>query len=338
MKSKPEQLSKSLLTWYQQNKRTLPWRKNRNPYFIWISETMLQQTTVTAVIPFFEKFIEAFPNVHELARAPIEKVYEYWAGLGYYSRARNLHKAAQWISQNEFPQRFEQLIELPGFGPYTSRAVASIAFGQKVGVLDGNVIRILCRVHGIESTWWTTVHRNELQSLADQMAKHAEPSEINQAMMELGATVCTPQKTMCVLCPWKQNCLALKNNKVKDLPLKKPKKTMEIWQWKTSLITNGDQILLVKNKYAPFLKNQFIFPGDAQLKDQKPQTYDLKHSITHHSIYIDIEVKSSKEVSLKAIEKQCGEIKWIAIKDVKKISPFSLLEKVLQKKPMASMI
>ena len=141
----------SLITWYKENKRDLPWRNpqgsrgSKDPYRIWISEVMLQQTTVTAVIPFYEKFMNRFPKVQDLAQAKIEDVYEYWAGLGYYSRARNLHKAAQMFAENGFPKTAAELIEYPGLGPYTSRAIASLAFGEKVGVLDGNVIRVLSR-------------------------------------------------------------------------------------------------------------------------------------------------------------------------------------------------
>ena len=140
-------LHENLINWYLANRRPLPWRKDKNPYTIWISEVMLQQTTVAAVIPYFERFIERFPNQHTLAQAELSEVYEYWAGLGYYSRARNLHASAKIISDSGFPEDYSQLIQLPGFGPYTARAVASLAFDQKVGVLDGNVIRVLSRVH-----------------------------------------------------------------------------------------------------------------------------------------------------------------------------------------------
>ena len=160
---------KNLIAWYQKNKRVLPWRASQDPYKIWISEVMLQQTTVTAVIPYYEKFLKLFPTVQKLAAATIEDVYEMWAGLGYYSRARNLHKSAVLLSEmilsgNGFPQSYQQLLELPGFGPYTARAVSSLAFGEKTGVLDGNVIRVLSRKYGIDSDWWQTVARNDLQT------------------------------------------------------------------------------------------------------------------------------------------------------------------------------
>ncbi len=329
MKSKPSDLSKELLAWYQENKRNLPWRKNKNPYYIWISESMLQQTTVTAVLPFFERFIQRFPNIESLAKAPLTDVLEMWAGLGYYSRARNLHKAAQSLSQNGFARTFEGLLELPGFGPYTSRAVASIAFGQAVGVLDGNVIRILSRVTGYNKPWWNSEGRNHLQELSDKIAQTGDPSELNQAMMELGATICTPQKTMCLLCPWKKFCVALKENQVAQLPLKKPKRENEIWYWRPYFVKKSDQILLSQNKYAPFLKNEFIFPGEIQKLESKPKSYSLKHAITHHSIFIDILTKNPQDLSLSKIEKLCGPLRWVSVKELKSISPFSLVHKVV---------
>lgn len=330
MKAKPADLGKELLSWYLENKRNLPWRRDKNPYFVWISETMLQQTTVTAVIPYFEKFIARFPRVEDLAEAPLSQVLEMWAGLGYYSRARNLHKAAQKLAGNLFPSKFEELIEYPGFGPYTARAVASIAFGQKVGVLDGNVIRILSRVTGFDKPWWNSEGRNHLQELSDRIAESGDASELNQAMMELGATICTPQKTMCLLCPWKKNCFALKNKMVDQLPLKRPKKAVEIWYWKPLVVSKNNLILLSENAYAPFLKKQFIFPGEIQKLKSKPSSYNLKHSITHHSIYIDINVKSAREISITNLEKNCGATKWVEKKDLKKISPFSILQKILE--------
>ena len=215
----------NLQTWYEKNKRPLPWRQNKNPYFIWISETMLQQTTTAAVVPFFERFISRFPTLNSLAHAKESEVVEAWAGLGYYSRARNLHKSSKILNElKEFPKSYEELIELPGFGPYTSRSVSSIAFSQSVGVLDGNVIRILTRKHNLNIEWWKTKERRVLQDLADQYVKDKESSVINQALMELGATVCTPKNPKCILCPWLKSCEAKKNKTIDELPVKKAKK------------------------------------------------------------------------------------------------------------------
>lgn len=313
---------RQLTQWYKKNRRDLPWRQSKDPYRIWLSEVMLQQTTVVAVIPYFEKFVTKFPTVHDLAHAPEADVLEAWAGLGYYSRARNLHKAAKALSTNGFPLTAAELLELPGFGPYTSRAVASIAFEEKVGVLDGNVIRVLSRRFGIKSSWWNTQGRNELQDLSDKLALCGEPDISNQALMELGATVCTPQKVMCVLCPWVKTCVAREKNCVEELPLKKPRKKSEVWVWKPQVFIKNNKVALVKNDYAPFLKGQMIFPGTISKQDEKPDQFVARHSITHHDIYIDL---------LKSKSSNATKVQWIELSELKKVNPSSLLQKVLSK-------
>jgi A/G-specific adenine glycosylase len=329
MKAKPEQLSKELLGWYQQNKRALPWRRTKDPYTIWISETMLQQTTVTAVIPYFEKFISRFPTVKSLAQAPIDDVLELWSGLGYYSRARNLHKAAQLMSHQGIPKTSDELLQLPGLGPYTSRAVASIAFEEPVGVLDGNVIRVLSRLTGFSEPWWNSQGRKTLQDLSDELARTGSSSEINQALMELGATVCTPQKVLCTLCPWSRHCSALKNRAIDQLPIRKPKKSTELWFWRPVILQKSDEILFTANNYTSFLKKQWIFPGEVTRLKSKPKSYTLEHSITHHKIYIQIDEKPSPDISFKTVKSKFGEARWVPFKEVRKVSPFSLTQKVL---------
>lgn len=313
-----------LLTWYRENKRDLPWRRSQNPYHIWISEVMLQQTTVVAVIPYYEKFLKLFPTVNALAAAPEPEVLEAWAGLGYYSRARNLHKAAKAIATQGFPKTAEELLQLPGFGPYTSRAVASIAYNEKVGVLDGNVIRVLSRRHGLKLQWWGTPGRLQLQKLSDTLAQEGQPGEINQALMELGATICTPQKVSCLLCPWSSVCVARKKELVGELPLKKPRKESEVWIWRPKVQIHKNQVALVQNHYAPFLKGQWIFPGEVQTSKTKPKKFDAKHFITHHDIYIQIQKDSGSRSSAK-------DFRWVKLSELKKVNPSSLLTKVLDK-------
>lgn len=313
---------KQLAQWYRKNHRALPWRANKDPYRIWLSEVMLQQTTVVAVIPYFEKFLEKFPTVHELAKAPESDVLEAWAGLGYYSRARNLHKAAKALSAKGFPQTAAQLLELPGFGPYTSRAVASIAFGEKVGVLDGNVIRVLSRRYGLKLEWWNNKGRDQLQKISDELSLLGQADVINQALMELGATVCTPQKVTCMLCPWASTCVAREKNLVDKLPLKKPRKESEVWVWKPVVAIKDQKVALVQNSYAPFLKGQMIFPGEISREKNKPKDYDAKHNITHHDIFIQITPKKSLAGK---------DVHWVKVKELKKVNPSSLLQKVLNK-------
>ena len=313
---------KQLTQWYKKNLRPLPWRENKNPYRIWLSEVMLQQTTVVAVIPYFEKFLNKFPTVQDLANAPESEVLEAWAGLGYYSRARNLHKAAKALAAQGFPETAAELLELPGFGPYTSRAVASIAFGEKVGVLDGNVIRVLSRRYGLKLEWWNSKGRDLLQGISNDLAALGSADVVNQALMELGATVCTPQKVMCMLCPWAATCVSREKNLVDTLPLKKPRKDSEVWVWKPLVSMKNSKVALIKNDYAPFLKGQMIFPGEIAKEKNKPKAYDAKHNITHHDIFIQISQR--KSIPGKNVE-------WVDIKDLKKINPSSLLQKVLHK-------
>lgn len=312
----------ALLKWYQANKRNLPWRQSSDPYRIWVSEVMLQQTTVVAVIPYFEKFMKAFPNVAALAQAPLEQIYELWAGLGYYSRARNLHKAAQEIAQNGFPRSADLLIELSGFGPYTSRAVASIAFNEPVGVLDGNVIRVLSRKYGLAIQWWKPAGRDQLQKISDRFAQIGSAAQINQALMELGATLCTPHRPACLLCPWQKSCKAFAQNKVSQLPVKKPRRQSQIWHWQPMIKIKNHKVLLIKNDYAPFLKGQWIFPGTITCKNDRPKKYKARHQITHHDIFITTQKKDSdKRIG--------GEKMWVAIKDLAKINPSKILKKAL---------
>jgi A/G-specific adenine glycosylase len=200
-----------LVRWYVEHRRDFPWRRNRDPYRIWISEVMLQQTTTTAVVPFFEKFMDRFPNLTTLAESAIEDVLQTWAGLGYYRRAKLLHKSAQALrTAGGFPKHHDQLLQLPGFGPYTARAVASLAFAEPVAVVDGNVIRVASRWSGQRWSWWQSKVQGEIQRLVDQWFLQSAPdispgdsADFNQAMMELGRMVCTPQRPHCEICPLK---------------------------------------------------------------------------------------------------------------------------------------
>lgn len=321
---------KNLIDWYKQNHRPLPWRSNRDPYKIWISETMLQQTTSKAVIPYFERFIKALPHVDDLAQAKESTVLNLWSGLGYYSRARNLHKAAKAISAlQSFPESHQDLIELPGFGPYTSRAVSSLAFSESVGVLDGNVIRVLTRKENLFLEWWKTKERRQLQDLADLAVKGGPSEIINQALMELGATICLPQNPKCMLCPWIKSCKGFKENNESKLPLKKPKKAQEIWVWQAEVVKKGSQVLLVKNQYAPFLKNQWILPGKVKKQKLQPKSYDYKHTITHHNIYVKTQNYSNAQWKIKGKSSLFSDTKWVSKERVSHYSPTSLIKKAL---------
>ncbi len=322
--------SQDLVRWYLENKRDLPWRQSQDAYRIWISEVMLQQTTVQAVLPYFDRFMKRFPKLKDLAGSPLEDVIEHWAGLGYYSRARNLHKSALKLQESGFPKSFADLLDYPGFGPYTSRAVSSLAFEEKVGVLDGNVIRILCRKYGLNLKWWEGPSRNILQDMADSLAQIEKPSQLNQAMMELGATVCTPKNPTCFMCPWNKTCVAFKEGSIAKLPLQKPRAELQNWIWRVQILNKKNTLGLIQNTQAPFLKGQWIFPGEFIQTKSKPKKYDVNHSITKYNIYVQIEKQHSKS-KLSIRKEELKKIKWFATKDLKKINPSSLLQKILKK-------
>ena len=221
---------KKLLAWFRASHRDLPWRRTKDPYRIWLSEIMLQQTRVTTVIPYYERFLKHFPDVRALADAPEEKVLRLWAGLGYYSRARNLQKAAREIvarHDSRFPNTRVDALELPGIGAYTVAAILSIAYGKKMAVLDGNVARVLARLRALEGDLRNASRWRELQATADTLIAAQNPGDWNQAMMELGATVCTPKSPQCLLCPVGEFCQARKRGLAETLPVKRERRANE---------------------------------------------------------------------------------------------------------------
>jgi len=312
-----------LLEWYRHNKRELPWRRSRDPYLIWISETMLQQTTTTAVIPFFERFTARFPDLATLAAAETEHVVEAWAGLGYYSRARNLHASARVVhARGGFPRTFQELIELRGFGPYTARSVASLAFDQAVGVVDGNVVRVLSRLEAEAWEFWRPKVRDEIQRHADAWVEGVSSYEMNQALMELGRTVCTPKSPSCLLCPVRPDCRAYAQDEVTRFPLPKPKRDRELWRWRPIVHVRDGRILIAKNSHAPFLKGQWLLPGTAERLKTKPKDYHYKHTITHHDIFVTVQ---SELPTLNAEDS-----KWVQLKEIRRHVPASLVHKALE--------
>jgi A/G-specific adenine glycosylase len=216
-----EALRASLLAWYERERRDLPWRRTKDPYAIWLSEVMLQQTQVATVIPYWERFLARFPTVEALASAPLDDVLAAWRGLGYYSRARNLHRAAQEVVDRfggRLPSSAEALLTLPGFGRYTAGAVASIAFGEQAPLVDGNVARVLSRLFEVEGAPGDRAREARLWELAGTLVQGERPGELNQALMEHGATVCRPESPLCLLCPVRGECLAFRHGRVDELP------------------------------------------------------------------------------------------------------------------------
>ena len=214
-----ENLSKSLLSWYDRAGRTLPWRVRSScadPYRVWLSEIMLQQTTVAAVVPYFSRFVETWPTVADLAAAPRDDVLGAWAGLGYYSRARNLHAAAQQLAATGFPETEEGWRKLPGVGAYTAAAIAAIAYGQPANVVDGNVERVIARLRAVETPLPDA--KPELRTLAAELVTADCPGDYAQALMDLGATICTPKSPKCGACPWQAACAAYATGQPETYP------------------------------------------------------------------------------------------------------------------------
>lgn len=219
--------STELLHWYMQNKRDLPWRRHRDPYYIWVSEIMLQQTRVDTVIPYFQRFIERFPTIQDLAEAPEEDVLKLWEGLGYYSRARNLQAAARQVMEQhggEVPNQKDAVFNLKGVGPYTAGAILSIAFNQPQPAVDGNVMRVLSRYFLIEDDIMKGSTRVKMETLAEELIPEGRASDFNQALMELGALVCTPKSPHCLTCPVMEMCTGRIEGREETLPVKKKAK------------------------------------------------------------------------------------------------------------------
>jgi A/G-specific adenine glycosylase len=272
--------------WYRANHRDLPWRRTRDPYRIWISEIMLQQTRVAAVIPYYERFLARFPDVAALAAASDDDLLNAWAGLGYYSRARNLRAAArQIVAAGAFPESYDEILQLPGIGPYTAAAVASICFGSPRAVLDGNVMRVLARITRDDGDILSSRTRDRLQQAAQVLLDPADPAAHNQAVMELGATICIPREPKCEFCPVLIYCSARSSGLERELPIKI--RRAEIRRSRRSLlvaIRNGNILLWQRAQDAAMLGGFWELPEPYQLPEAKSGQliHKFSHAITNH--------------------------------------------------------
>lgn len=260
-----EAIRKSLLGWFEINKREMPWRDSRDPYAIWLSEVMLQQTRVDQATPYFQKFMAAFPKVADLANADQHDVLMLWEGLGYYARGRNLHKAAKVVADDyggRFPASYEKLLSLPGVGPYTAAAIASIAFGGKHAVVDGNVIRVLSRFFGITDDVSSGRTKRTIQELADELLDPQKPGDFNQAVMELGSLVCSPSIPKCDECPLGAWCVAHKTLQTSTIPYKAPKSKVPHHDIVVAVISDAQgRLLIARRPETAMLGGLWEFPG-----------------------------------------------------------------------------
>ena len=245
----------ALLIWYDRHRRAMPWRalpgQRPDPYRVWLSEIMLQQTTVAAVAPYYERFLARFPDVHALARAPDEAVMQAWAGLGYYARARNLHACAKAVAAaGVFPDSLDGLRALPGIGPYTAAAIGSIAFGIPVVPVDGNVERVTARVFAITESLPAAkpLIAAAAQRLGEDPAAIARPADFTQALFDLGATICTPTSPACALCPWRDGCAARAQGIAPDLPRKAPKRARPLRHGAHFWLTDAQGHVLLRRR------------------------------------------------------------------------------------------
>lgn len=253
-----------LITWYEINKRDLPWRETNDPYLIWISEIMLQQTQVDTVIPYFEKFKHKYPTIKKLAEADEQEVLRDWEGLGYYSRARNLHTAVkEVVSKYEgiVPEDVKKLGDLKGIGPYTQGAIASIAFNQAEPAVDGNVMRVLSRILLMTDNTSEAKTRRLFKDVIYKIISHKNPSSFNQGLMELGATVCTPRNPICLHCPVREHCKAFEQGVQTDLPIKNKAKKQRVEQYTLILLKNNSgEVAIEQRPNEGLLANMWQFP------------------------------------------------------------------------------
>jgi A/G-specific adenine glycosylase len=320
--------SNTLIYWYLQNNRELPWRKTKNPYFIWLSEIMLQQTRVAQGMAYYLKFSENFPTVFDLAKADESTVLKMWQGLGYYSRARNLHYSAKQIADEfngEFPSTYKEIIKLKGIGDYTASAIASICFNEPTAVVDGNVYRVLSRYFGINTAINSTAGIKEFKALAQTLIDESQPGTHNQAIMDFGALHCKPQNPLCETCPFADSCVALEKKLIKELPVKDKKikvrnryfnflviktdddktilserKGKGIWQglYQFPLIESHKNI----NKEELVTSEEFInlFPDETTISLFNPK--EIVHKLSHQHLYTQfwvVETATSSEAKIK---------------------------------------
>jgi A/G-specific adenine glycosylase len=278
----PDHLRQALLAWYNANRRDLPWRKSTDPYRVWVSEIMLQQTRVDAVIPYYNRWLATFPDLDSLAAAELQEVLKHWEGLGYYSRARNLHRAACLVREQHngrLPETFESLRELPGVGEYTAGAIASISYNQKHPAVDGNVRRVLSRVFDMPAPGMKAIRQ-----VAERIVDPQRPGDFNQSLMELGATICLPRKPSCNACPIRTFCRALANGTVDERPGRKNKKPIPTEHVNTLVRIESDRVWLRQRPNEGLLGGLWEFPECANPPAGSQSLGEVSHVFSHKRI------------------------------------------------------
>jgi A/G-specific adenine glycosylase len=302
----------SLLSFYDAGRRKLPWRESNDPYHVLVSELMLQQTRVATVLPYYDRWLRRFPDTHTLAAAHVDDVLKQWEGLGYYSRARNLHRAAQIVHERHagrLPQQFEQLRQLPGVGPYTAAAVASIAFNQPHAAVDGNVRRVLCRVLDSADS-----KPAELQQHADRLLDTARPGDYNQALMELGATICMPRDPHCSACPVMNMCRAYQNGTVQLRPAPKVKTSLPLEIVNCLVAIHEGAVLVSQRPSKGLLAGLWEFPA-INYTTRYRHVGNILHTFTHKRIEYRVHT-STKRVRIRDRVRD----RWLALHELESLA------------------
>ena len=310
-------LRKQLLDWYRASARNLPWRQTREAYPIWLSEVMLQQTRVAAVIPYYEKFLTLFPTVEALAAAPEQTLLAAWAGLGYYSRARNLQRAARNIVElGGFPSTYEAIAELPGVGGYTAAAVASIAFDLPHAAVDGNVLRVVSRLDADRGDIGSAAVKQHLAARAQELMDRREPAAWNQAVMELGATVCLPRNPQCLLCPIASHCAAKALGIAGELPVKTRKQRKEVVRYSVAIAIKAGRVLFLQRASDDLrLQSFWELPRLEQVPgfEVRQSVGTVRHAITYNDFHVEVLVGSLRKIPSGARWIPIGEMPELAI-------------------------
>jgi A/G-specific adenine glycosylase len=328
-----------LKKWYQKSQRRLPWRETKNPYFIWVSEIMLQQTQVNTVIPYYQRFIRRFPDMERLAVSGLQDVLKEWEGLGYYARARNLHKAAGVVLEKfggNIPDHWDGFKSLPGVGDYIASAVLSIAFNKLYPVVDGNVKRVLARLTAMDAPVNHSASYKRFRRVAEALLDHEDPGTFNQAVMELGALVCKPAKPECDICPLKSECLAFKTKRVACYPMSVDRPPVPMQHLAIGVIFKGDQVLIIRRPDDGLLGGLWEFPAgrigpgeDSEsacirtIKEQvnlkvsvQSKLTAIRHAYTHFKIKADVFICNAKSSRVKL--NGPTDYRWVRLKDLQK--------------------
>lgn len=315
-------ISTLIQEWYDINKRDLPWRHTHNPYIIWLSEIILQQTQVVQGTAYFNKFVAEYPTVEKLASSTQEHVLKNWQGLGYYSRARNLHFAAHQVMteyNGAFPETYHEIIKLKGVGEYTAAAIASFAYNEPYAVVDGNVFRLLSRLFAVSTAINSSEGKKEFSILAQSILDHKNPGNHNQAMMEVGALVCRPKNPKCEVCPLNYNCEAFKQKSMSEFPVKNKKQKVKNRFLNYIIITNGTELLINKREGAGIWQGLYDFPLvesesevdciekiDDIVIENAMFDIELKHILTHQHLYVKFWIKKESDLTLFSKYKAIG--------------------------------